>query len=200
VTDIPSALISPEATASYPALFTPKLPKNAKPTDKPKFSVTLLFTPAAMQTPEFKAMQEAVVRCAVNKWGAKGETMIREKALRLPFRTDVESKGHPADYACFINCNTGEATPPAVVGRDGKPITDQREVYAGCKVRVSLGAYAYGGPGTDQTPGVALGLRNVQKLGDGPRLDNRTTAAQDFGAPLPPLPGTEGADLTSLLG
>ena len=184
---------TPEATISYPSLFKARLPKRPKATDKPKFSCTLLFTAEAMASAEFKAIFDDVIACARAEFGSAADTMIAEGALRLPFRKDVLTKGHPPEYKCFVNLNSNEDHPPAVVGRDAKPITDQREIYPGAKVRASVRAYPYGGKGTDMTPGVALGLGNVQKLGEGVRIDGTKSAADEFGA-LEPLPAAPLAD------
>lgn len=203
-----STLITPECTGSYLHLFKAVLGKNPKPTDKPSFNGVLLFTAAALETPEWKAMQAALIAACRERWGAaKADAMIREDSIRLPFRKDVTAKGYPAEFVRFINVKASEENPPQVVSRfkgpDGKPlpITDRKEIYAGCKLRVSLGVYAYGGlPGDTYSPGVAFGLRNVQKIGDGPRLDSRTDAGDDFTATDDaPATGGGGDDLAALM-
>ena len=76
---------------------------------------------------------------------------------------------------------TSEDHPPTVLdvrrrvdnGKGGTkpaPITDKREMYSGVKARVSYTFRAYGGLNTGFTPGVAMDLRNVLKVGDGPEL------------------------------
>jgi hypothetical protein len=187
-------VITPEATAVYTKhVLKAGLGSKPKPTDKPTHDCRLLFTLAAMETPEFKALQAEVVRVARETWGEKADTWIKEGALRSPFRKDVVSKGHPAEYACFIGVKTPEDYPPGVVSREAgadgkpKPITDAREIYPGVKARCSIHAYTYGGPGTDYTPGVAFGLDGFQKLGDGPRLVGGGAGSDELGA-LPALP------------
>ena len=58
-------------------------------------------------------------------------------------------------------------------------ITDPDEVYCGCKVRATLSVFAYDKAGNR---GISFGLNNVQKLGDGERLDGRLRAEDDFEA------------------
>ena len=179
-------MLSPEATLSYPNLFTPRLRKGAKPADKPKYGSALLFTEAATKTPEYKAMKDAVIAAAKERWGEAHATMLKEGVIDLPFKKDIGSQGYPDSFFVYINAESSHENPPAVVSRrkgpDGKPlaITDKREIYAGAVVRVSLGVYAYGGKGTDYKPGIRFGLRNVQKIGDGPRLDGRSNASDEF--------------------
>ena len=188
-------MITPECTLAYTQhVFKPGLSKKPKAGEKPKHSVVALFTAEALASPEWQAIVAEVIACAREAFGAKADTMIAEGAIKLPLRKDVVSKGYPEQFKGFLNLSSNEENPPAVVGRDAKPITDKREIYSGCKARVSVRAYAYGGPGTDYSPGVALGLGNIQKLGEGPRLDNKVSAEKEFGAlePLPAAPLAEG--------
>ena len=180
------ALIGPECILSYPTLFVPAIRKNPKPTDKPKFSVTTLYTHAAILTPEFAALKAAVLECAVAAFGAaEVKTMIAEGVFESPFRKDIQTKGYdPAIYAVRCNHSSGADHPPAVVGRSGLPITDKREVYPGVRARVSFSPRAYGGLNTGNKPGVILELRNVQNLGDGPRLAGGVGTGAEF-AKLP---------------
>lgn len=180
-------LLTPPATLSYPNLFKARLGPNAKPGEEPKFSAALVFTREAFDSPEMRAIKDEVVRVAREKFGQqKADAMIREKSLKLPFRTDIAAKGYPEEFVAFINISSKQQ--PGIVsryaGKDGKPapITDEREMYAGCVVRASVRAYAYGGAGTTYAPGVALGLQNVQKMGDGDRIDGKSDASDDFDA------------------
>jgi hypothetical protein len=165
-------VITPEAVISYPALFTPK------PNDKGElfFSCALVFEEGT----DLSKMEAAALAAGKAKFGAK---FNRESpAYSWPFRTDVEEKGYPAG-STFFNCKSKGK--PGVVDRyadsDGKPrpITDAEEVYAGAKVRASVRFYAFEKNGKK---GVAVALNNVQKLGDGPRLDSRMRAEDEFDA------------------
>jgi hypothetical protein len=81
-------------------------------------------------------------------------------------------------------------------GENGKPapITDPKEIYPGAKVRASLRAYAYSVNGNN---GVAFSLGNLQKVGDGPRMDGRLSAADEFTATE--RPSADISDLDDLL-
>jgi hypothetical protein len=204
-------LLSPEVIGSYPNLYKAVLRKDAKPEDKPKFSITTLFTHDAIKTPEYQAIVAAVMECGIAKWGKpKLEEMIREGVFESPFHKDIGSKGYDtAVFAVRVSSSANEQYPPLVLdarkrGADGKPlsITDSREIYAGVKLRVSYATRAYGGPGTKWTAGIALDLRNVLKVGDGERLAAAGPDGSEFGGIVPPPEsGTmDSASMASLLG
>lgn len=181
------ALITPEGVLSYPKLFRSELPKDAEPGDKKKWSTTILFTQAAVETAEYKALVTEAIKCARDKWGADADQMIRDGQLRMPFRKDVAAKGYPAEFVAFMNLSKTDDSdknviPPQIIGRDAKPLTDTREIYPGVRARLSVGVFAYTRKGNK---GVSFGLNNVQKLGDGPRIDNRKSAQDEFGAVEP---------------
>ena len=110
--------------------------------------------------------------------------MLRRKQLRAPFRDGAEKATVGfGPGKTFINVSSKRQ--PGVVDRfagpDGKPrvITDPDEIYSGCRVRASLLPFAYD---TQGNKGVSFLLGNVQKLGEGPRLDGRLRAEDEFDA------------------
>jgi len=165
-------VITPEALISYPQIFEARANDNGDLF----YSCALVF-PAGTDLSKLKAAAKAA---GVAKFGAKFNP--DSPAYNWPFRTDVEEKGYP-EGATFFNCKT--KTKPGVVSRyagaDGKPtpITDPAEIYAGAKVRASVRFYAFD---TKGNKGVAVALNNIQKLGDGPRLDSRMRAEDEFDA------------------
>ena len=69
---------------------------------------------------------------------------------------------------------------PGIVAKDGiTPITQGTpdEFYAGCYARASVTPFT-----NVQWKSLSLGLNNLQKLGDGSRLDAFTSTEDDFGA------------------
>lgn len=202
-------VITPVGRASYPHLDKPQ---PAKPGQKSKYSLTVIFTPEDLATEQGKAqyaaLQQAALAAAQEKFGnsfthpVSGATLtaadaIREGVLRSPFRKDAAAKGYPVG-SVFINCRT-EQQPGCVyshAGLDGKPEKIPQDkirevVYAGAKVRASVAAFAYNQEGNK---GVSFALNNVQKVGEGERLDNRTAAEDEFTVDLSSAP----ADLASL--
>lgn len=186
-------LLTPVGVLSYPHLFKAILPRDAKAGDKPKFSTAILFDAAAVETPEYRALAAAVLAIARERWGDKADAMIQEGSIRLPFRKDVVAKGYPDRFVRFFNCTAPEDHPPQIVGRyagaDGKPevITDMRAIYPGVFARVSVNPFAYDQRGNK---GVAFGLGNVQKWGDGDRLaGGGADASAEFAAEARPEVG-----------
>lgn len=185
-------VITPIATLSYPHLHAPQAPTDGK--GKPKYSCTLIFTPGA----DLSALVAAVLAAAEAKYPGKGEEMLRKKMLRTPFRDDAEAKGYEPG-AIFVNVRTEKQ--PGIVyahaGPNSKPapmpadkVLD--EMYPGCKVRASLAAFAYDSNGNK---GVSFALNNLQKIGEGERLDGRRSAEDEFEADLSAAP----ADISALI-
>jgi hypothetical protein len=183
-----SKVISPQAVLSYPHLFEPNLPPGAT---EPVYSCALVFEKGT----DLAELKKAALAAATEKFGNKAEGLIRDGKLKMPFRTDAEDKGYPAGS---IFMNVKNKSKPGIVstypGADGKPTTidDPSAIYAGCKVRASLRAYAYDVSGNK---GVAFSLGNLQKLADGDRLDGRKRAEDEFEADLSAKP----ADLDDII-
>ncbi len=174
-------VITPEAVLSYPHLFEPNTPPGAA---EPVYSCALVFTKGT----DLSELKKAALAAAQEKFGNKAESLIRDGKLRMPFRTDAEDKGYP-EGSVFMNVKN--KSKPGIVsiypGPDGKPqpINDEGQIYAGCKVRASLRAYAYDVSGNK---GVAFSLGNMQKMADGERLDGRKRAEDEFEADLSAKP------------
>jgi hypothetical protein len=159
-------VITPECVISYPWVFTP----GKDPNGELKYSACLIFPKGTT--------------VATETWGSKTKQMLATKQLRWPLRDGAEkaTMGYGADKVFLSAKSTRQ---PGVVskyaGQDGKPlaITDPDELYPGCKVRASLIPFAYDVNGNR---GVSFLLGNIQKLGDGPRLDNRLRAEDEFEA------------------
>ncbi len=100
----------------------------------------------------------------------------------MPFRdaTDYEDYGDPftkAGYSGgkFITASSRMA--PGVVDERAKPIMNQMDFYAGAMARISVYAHPYDSMGNT---GVTFLLNNVQKAGDGKRIDGRKAATEEF--------------------
>lgn len=169
-------LITPIAILSYPWIFKPQPPLPGSPAGtEPKYGATFVFPKGT----DLTALNNAAKEAAREKWGDKGEEIFRKQRHPL-FKTD-EDKGYP-EGSIFLRASA--KTAPGVVGRykdpaTGKPIpiTDPAELYAGCMVRASLRAFAYDAAGNK---GVSFGLSNIQKVGEGQRLDGRKKAEDEF--------------------
>lgn len=195
-------VITSEATLSYPNLLVARAGKGANA--KSKFSAALVFTPEQQNTPAgkaaFEAMKKAALFVAEERWGSKAAEMFRIKQLRTPFRDDAEAKGYPAG-SIFLNVRTEQK--PACVSTEPSPenpkkprqFTDDEiktKMYAGAKVRASIVAFTYD---TDGNKGVSFALNNLQKVGEGDRLDGRTAAEDEFDVDLSAAP----ADISGII-
>lgn len=194
-------LVTPIAILSYPNLLKPQ--KAEKPGDKEKYSACLVF-PAGT---DLTAMRAAAIEAAIAKFGSevtigkkkfKTAEACEKGLLKLPFRTDVEAKSYP-DGSTFFNARSERK--PGVVYSHAEPGTTkparvpdsalELDLYPGCMVRASVTFFGYDVSGN---VGVGVGLNNVQKVGEGERLDNRVAAENEFTADLDAAP----ADLASL--
>lgn len=168
------ALKTPEAILSYPYLFTPR----ANDDGKLKYSCSLVFEAGT----DLTALKQAVLDAAEEKFGNKAADLIKTRKIHVPFRDDWAAKGYP-EGSTFINVTTEKQ--PGIVsiykGPDGKPspITDAELVYPGCKVIASVVAKYFEAKGKK---GITFYLNNLQKRADGPRLDGRMKAEDEFEA------------------
>lgn len=191
-------VIARGATLSYPHLHQPQPGRNG---GKPKYSGAFVFAPDNKSLAELEA---AAIEAAEAKYPGKGAEMLRTGKLRSPFRKDAEAKDYPVG-SIFINARSEQKpqcvyswpAPGTPVGEKPKPaqIPDDKirdELYAGAQVNVSLAAFTYD---TDGNKGVSFALNNVQKTGEGARLDGRKAAEDEFEADLSAKP----ADLESLI-
>ena len=167
-------LITPECTLSYPALFQPRLARGAQ---KAKYQAALIFDPGT----DLSELLQAVQAAAADRWGPDGVRALQTGQLKWPIRRG-EEKGLPPG-TLFINARSDYQ--PGCVSRyrgpDGRPaiITDPGQLYPGARVRADINAYPFDNSGNR---GVTWGLNGIQKMGDGPRLDNRRNAQDQFEA------------------
>lgn len=168
--------VTPKAILSYPHLFVPQVFQEGQ---KPKYSCALVFEAGT----DINELKRLALEAAKAKWGDKAEGMIRDGTCNLPFHNDGhEKKGYP-EGSVYMNVRTTRK--PGIVsvfpGPDGKPLplNSEEEIYPGCIVKASVGAFAYDRQGNK---GVSFGLNNLQKLADGERLDGRAPADEEFEA------------------
>lgn len=182
-----SKIITPKFMCSYPTLFKPRAVQGS---DVEKFSIAMVFSADPEAPPGSATLEEFKKACldvAYAEFGDTDETRkkIKSGKIKMPFKKLDEDSPYGEDYAWIVNANTDKDYPPGVVDRfkgpDGKPkvITDAADIYAGCFARASVKIYAYD-KGVNK--GVTCGLNNVQKLGEGERIDGRSNAGSEFDA------------------
>lgn len=169
-------IMTPNFVASYPKLFKAELNEQS---GKMEYSVVALFKKGE----DLTALKEAAAACIVEKHGA--DKTKWPKNLKSPFRDQSEREkegklpaGHEAG-AIFITMKS--QSKPGVVDGNVQPIIDDAEVYAGCTMRATVRPYYYDKNGNK---GVAFGLQNVQKVGDGTPLGGAKAAASTEFAPV----------------
>ena len=181
-------VISPPFRVSFPAVFEPK----AFEGNDPKYSILAVWTPSEFKATEkkaWKAMLAMLDEASMEKFGKK----LKAAKVRHPLRKGEEKEHLQGFEAGQIFATLSTKIRPGLVDRELLPIIDPNEFYAGCYARATLTAYGY----SNVTKGVALGLGNIQKLGDGEPLDGRVAAEDDFGDDAPEWgdqPATEDDD------
>lgn len=177
-------LITPEFRVSYPHVFKPQAPK---PTDKPKYSITMLFpkntdlmgvAPGPEQTP--RGLKEVIRNAKVAEFGAKENWPAN---LQSPvadgdapqFAGKEGYKGH-----WVIKAVTSADQRPSVVDRNMVPISEPNDLYPGCYARAYVYAYVWEYMGKI---GVGFILDHVQKLREGKSFGGKKPVEQVF-APL----------------
>ena len=83
------------------------------------------------------------------------------------------------EYKNHFYINTNSKHQPQVVDRELNEITYSEEVYNGCYGRVSMNFYPYNHIESGNC-GIAAGLLNIQKIRDGEKISNRSSAVDDF--------------------
>lgn len=202
--EVSTRVIVGPATISYPHIDQPTLSRKPKPGEKAKYSGAFVFAPGT----DLTRLKAAIVEAARKKFGdtitlPNGTKIAIEKALlsggfKYPLHTDAEMKGYPEGSTYF---NARSERKPGAVYAHAEPGTNKPapipedkirdELYPGAIVNVSVTAFGF----DNESKGVGLALNNVQKIGDGERLDSQRKAEDEFTADLSQAP----ADLAALV-
>lgn len=171
------SLVTGKVRFSYVNVFEPREIGGEK-----KYSVTLLIPKSDTQTYQNimaeinKILQESIS-------SVFGGVMPSNPAIPVYDGDGLRPNGEAFGVECkghwVLSAKSNNA--PEVVDAGINPIISKNEFYSGCYGRASIRFYAYNKNGNK---GVGCGLGNVQKLEDGQPLDGRTTASEDFGAPV----------------
>jgi hypothetical protein len=163
--------VSPIGRVSFPTVFEAR-----EYAGKSNFSIVLLFDKT---DPGLKVLAEKALSALKDKFGDKAPKSFKPGDYPAkwsnPFVNGDESD--VAGYEGKIAIRFKSKTKPQVVDGQRNPITeDSGRLYAGCFARVSYSVYAF----DNESKGVAFGLVNVQKTGDGEPFSARTDAEEDF--------------------
>lgn len=167
-------LVTPIFRVSFPNVFEASSYQGGPP----KYGVTAVFEPESFSPADKKRW------AAMNKLadGASKETFGKPiDKLPANFKRPVRDGEEKAELdgfgegKKFISLST--KFKPEILAEDRESIImDAEDFYPGCYARASVNAYGYDNVGK----GVAYGLMSLMKVKDGERLDNRTSAADDF--------------------
>ncbi len=173
-------LITGKVRFSYANVFEPR----RTPNGEEKYSITLLIPKSDTDTYQ-RIMTEVNKTLQENLASTFKGVMPTNPKLPIHDGDGVRQSGEPYGSECkgcwVITANSNNE--PEVVDASCNPIISKNEFYSGCYGRASLRFYAYNQNGNR---GIGCGLGNVQKLEDGQPLGGRTTASEDFGAPIQP--------------
>lgn len=188
-------LITPTFRASFPDVFVKRV-FEGQSEENARYSCAALFSGFEVQSGKTRiAVPTAWTEAEQKKWTAiiqacnkvsleafKKPMKELDRALyKLPFHRGEEKEYDGYGPGVVYFTMSAKNRRPQIVARDGiTPITQggPDEFYAGCFARASVTPFAFNNKGK----GIALGLNNLQKLGDGPRLDAFSSAEDDFGS------------------
>lgn len=161
--------ITPEARASFPAVFKPKSFQG----QEAKYSIVLIFDEKTDLAPLKRAVKNAIVEQFgedKSKW---------PKKLRMPFRAGDEREGTEGygPGKVFVTA-TSKSAPGLVDGRRERIISEE-QFYAGCDCRAEMIAFYYDVSGNK---GVSFSLQNLQKIRDNTPFSGRKKAEDVFDA------------------
>ncbi len=159
-----TAILSPNFRASFPHLFKAKAFKDREP----MFSVQMLIPKTDLEG--IKRVKQACALAAKMKWG---DTL--PEGMRSPIKDGDKSKYANQKGMWVVEAKSKQK--PGVVNQAKEEIIDPNEVYPGVWMRATIAPFAYDNTGNK---GVSIGLRNVQKVKDDARFDNRTDPQDDF--------------------
>lgn len=164
---------SPVGRVSFPKVFVAEGYQGSEP----KFSLMLVFDPAKFSSTD-KRLWANMIKLADSKAMEKFKKPLKglPANFKKPFRDGAEKEDLEGFGEGKVFISFGSKMKPGIVDLDLNPILTPEEFYPGCYARVTMSCYAYDNVGK----GVAFGLQNIQKVGEGTRLDGRTNADSDF--------------------
>lgn len=178
-------LVTPVFRISFPNLFVARRSDEDDPNSKPKFGCAAVWTPAKFTTREkelWRALLGELNTVSVRDFRKPWKELpdnIRRGLRDGAAKADLEGYG---DGTRFANITSKQR--PGVIDKDRNPIGpdhgNEEEIYPGCYCRATVQVFSFGLKPGSKGKGVGIGLGNIQKIKDGPRLDNRVAAEDDF--------------------
>lgn len=174
--------ITPPFRVSFPKLFEASAMDEDDPKAVKKFSTGGIWTLAKFthrDKTRWGEMLKEMERLVQLEFGMSWKELdSKNRGIRDgKVKAGLEGYGEGTRFANMSSLNR-----PGVVDVDKDVKISPEEgnadaIYPGCVCRATITFFTYDKKGNQ---GIALGLRNLQKVADGPRLDNRVAAEDDF--------------------
>lgn len=187
-------LLTPTFRVSFPDVFVKRVFQN-QGEDSGRYACAALFSgfevkdgrtiikaPASWSEKDQAKWTALVAACNKVSIDAFKKPMkdLDRAVYKLPFHRGEEKEYDGYGPGVVFFTMSAKNRRPQIVAKDGvTPITQggEDEFYAGCYARASVTPFA-----NTQWKSLSLGLNNLQKLADGPRLDAFSSAEDDFGS------------------
>jgi hypothetical protein len=164
---------TPEGRVSFPSVFE----KTSYDDSKPAYELTLLIPKGT----DISALQALAGEIAKEAWGDKVAALKPRNPIRDGDGVKQTGEPFPDEYKGHWFIKAKSYNRPGIVNKIGlEPIVSEEIFYAGCWAKITVTAFAYGGPGTKYTPGVSFWLNNIMKTRDDDPFSGRTSADTDF--------------------
>ncbi len=166
---------SPPFRVSFPEVFESKSYDGSEP----KYSLVMLFYPEKFtkkEAAQFQAMKALRDEACQTKFSKSFKDMKVNPAFKVGLRKGEEKPDLDGYGEGMVFATASSKMQPGLIDRDRTPIMKIEDFYPGCWARATLTAYGY----DNKSKGVAFGLQNIQKLGEGESFSGRVDADEDF--------------------
>jgi hypothetical protein len=149
--------------------------KSDDKTAAPKFGCTFLIDPT---DPQVKACNVAIEAAAVEKWGAKGQAVLKGlRATEKASLRDGDLKSY-AGYPGNLYISASNTMRPTIIDKDKTQLAQaDGKPYSGCFVNASVEFWAYDHPKGGK--GISATVLGVQFNGDGERFGSGSSVASE---------------------
>lgn len=167
-------IVTPEFRVNFPKVFVPT--KNEK--GQENYELVMMFD----KSTDIKALQEAVKKAAIEKFGDKALAEIASGKIIIPFY-DGDEKDYDSFHGCICARAKTAFKPQVLDMKTKKLLESEDDFYSGCYAKASIVVYA--GVYEKIKKYVKFTLQNVLKTRDGEHFGSRHSVYDDFGlAPI----------------
>jgi hypothetical protein len=167
--------VTPTFRVSYPHVFKPQAYRD---TDKPKYSITMLFPKSADLSPLKEIIKQAKIAAFgpdKSEWPDELESPVSDGNTHIDEATGEIKEGYKDHWV--VKASSNEDQKPSVVDQDVEPIINQSDFYPGCYARAQVLATTWK---YMRKQGVMLILDHVQKVKDGKPFGGKMPADKVF--------------------